>query len=64
MPGYAITYWQDTLAKMVKTPTWQEMLARYRWGDTFMVAGLKAFLDARLAVVTDVVNQLGMGKKK
>jgi putative tricarboxylic transport membrane protein len=64
MPGYAIKYWQDTLAKMVKTPTWQEMIARYRWGDSFMIDGLGEFLDARQAVVTDIVNRLGMGKKK
>jgi putative tricarboxylic transport membrane protein len=64
MPGYAVKYWQGILTKMVKTPTWQEMLARYRWGDTFMVDGLGKFLDDRLAVVTDVVNRLGMGKKK
>ena len=64
MPGYAIRYWQDTLAKMVKTPTWQEMLARYRWGDTFMIDGLGEFLESRQAVVTDIVNRLGMGKKK
>ncbi len=64
MPGYAVKYWQGILTKMVKTPTWQEMLARYRWGDTFLVDGLGKFLDDRLAVVTDVVNRLGMGKKK
>ena len=64
MPGYAVKYWQGILTKMVKTPAWQEMLARYRWGDTFMVDGLGKFLDDRLAVVTDVVNRLGMGKKK
>jgi putative tricarboxylic transport membrane protein len=64
MPDHAVKYWQGILTKMVKTPTWQEMLARYRWGDTFMVDGLGKFLDDRLAVVTDVVNRLGMGKKK
>jgi len=64
MPDYAVKYWRDILAKMVKTPTWQEMLTRYRWGNTFMVDGLGKFLDNRQAVVTDIVNQLGMGKKK
>jgi len=64
MPRYAVKYWEGILAKKVKTPTWQEMLTRYRWGDTFMVDGLGKFLDARLAVFTDVVNRLGMGKKK
>jgi len=43
MPGYAVKYWQNTLAKMVKTPTWQEMKTRYRWGDTFLVEGWGIF---------------------
>ena len=64
MPDYAVKYWQGTLAKMVKTPTWKEMRTRYRWGDTFMVDGLGKFLDARQAVVTEVATKLGMGKKK
>ena len=64
MPKSAVKYWEGILAKMVKTPTWQEMLTRYRWGDTFMIDGLGEFLDTRQAVVTDIVNRLGMGKKK
>lgn len=63
-PDYAVKYWQDVLAKMVKTPTWQEMMQKYRWGDTFLVEGLGEFLDSRQATVTDIVNKLGMGKGK
>ena len=64
MPGYAVKYWQNTLAKMVKTPTWKEMMTRYRWGDTFMVEGFGDFLDSRQAAVTEIMSRLGMGKKK
>jgi len=63
-PDYALKYWQDILAKMVKTPTWREMMQKYRWGDTFLVDGLGGFLDSRQAIVTEVVNKLGMGKGK
>jgi putative tricarboxylic transport membrane protein len=63
-PDYAMKYWQETLAKMVKTSTWQEMMQKYRWGDTFMIEGLGNFLDSRQAIVTDIVNKLGMGKGK
>jgi putative tricarboxylic transport membrane protein len=63
-PDHAMKYWQEVLAKMVKTPTWQEMMQKYRWGDTFMIEGLGGFLDSRQAIVTDVVNKLGMGKGK
>ncbi len=64
MPGYAVKYWQATLAKMVKTPTWHEMLTRYRWGNTFMIDGLGDFLDSRQEVVSEVAAKLGMAKKK
>jgi hypothetical protein len=50
--------------KMVKTPTWHEMLKRYRWGDTFMIDGLGKFLDSRQEIVSEVAAKLGMAKKK
>jgi putative tricarboxylic transport membrane protein len=64
MPDYAVKYWREILMKMVKTPTWQKMLEKYRWGDTFMIEGLDKFLDERQAIVTDVMTRLGMAKKK
>ena len=64
MPDYAVKYWQGVLAKMVKTPTWREMLEKYRWGDTFLIEGLGQFLDARQEIVIDIMDRLGMGKKK
>jgi len=64
MPDYAVKYWQGVLAKMVKTPTWQEMIKKYRWGDSFLAEGLDKFLDEKQAVIIDVVKTLGMNKKK
>jgi len=64
MPDYAVKYWQGVLAKMVKTPTWREMMEKYRWGDTFMIEGLGQFLDSRQESVNDIMDKLGMGKKK
>ncbi len=64
MPDYAKKYWQGVLAKMVKTPTWQDMLKKYRWGDAFMVDGLDEFLDEKQVVITDVMTKLGMTQKK
>jgi hypothetical protein len=52
------------MAKMAKTRTWQTMMEKYRWGDTFMIEGLGSYLDSRQAVVTEIVNRLGMGKVK
>jgi putative tricarboxylic transport membrane protein len=64
MPDYAFNYWRDTLTKMVKTKTWQEMIKKYRWGESFMVEGLDKFLDMRQARITEVVKMLGMDKKQ
>lgn len=38
MPEYAQTYWRETLAKMVKTPQWAEVLERYGWDDVYQDA--------------------------
>jgi putative tricarboxylic transport membrane protein len=34
MPDYAVKYWKSTLTKMVKTPTWQEMIKKSAGGNT------------------------------
>ncbi len=64
MPDYAVKYWRDTLTKMVKTKTWQEMIKKYRWGDSFLIEGLDKFLDEKQASITEVVKKLGMDKKQ
>jgi putative tricarboxylic transport membrane protein len=64
MPDYAVKYWRDTLTKMVKTKTWQEMIKKYRWGDSFMIEGMDKFLDEKQASITEVVKKLGMDKKQ
>ena len=63
-PDYAKAYWTDVLAKMVKTPTWKETIAKYDWHDAFQVEGLNDTLDKKQAVVTDILTQLGMAKKQ
>lgn len=64
MPDHAVKYWRETLAKMVKTPTWQDMIKKYRWGDSFLAEGIDKFLDEKQVVITDVVKKLGMDKKQ
>ena len=64
MPDYAVKYWQDVLARMVKTPTWQDLVKKYRWGDSFLIEGFDKFLDEKQDVITDIVTKLGMAKKK
>ncbi|MFV0574711.1 MAG: Bug family tripartite tricarboxylate transporter substrate binding protein [Vibrio sp.] len=35
MPDYAVAYWRDALAKMVKTPEWQAAVKRNGWDDAY-----------------------------
>ena len=64
MPEYAVKYWHNIFTKMVKTPTWEQMLKRYQWDDAFQIEGLNDVLDKKQAVVTEVLTMLGMAKKK
>ncbi len=63
MPDYAVQYWRDTLTKMVKTPTWKEMVERYRWGENFIIDGLDKYVADRQAMVDRVVAELGLKPK-
>lgn len=63
MPEYAVTYWADTLAKMVKTPEWDAQKKKYGWDDFYVPKDeYPAFLDARNAEFEDILGQLGMLK--
>jgi len=62
-PDYAKKYWTEVLRKMVKTPTWQDLVKKYRWGDAFMAEGFDEFLDEKLVVIKKVATELGMTKK-
>jgi putative tricarboxylic transport membrane protein len=64
MPEYAVKYWHNTFTKMVKTPTWQEILKRYQWDDAFQIEGFNEALDKKQAVVMEVATKLGMTQKK
>jgi putative tricarboxylic transport membrane protein len=63
-PDYAKAYWTDVLAKMVKTPTWKQTIAKYNWDDAFQVDGLNETLDKKQALVTEILTKLGMAKKQ
>jgi putative tricarboxylic transport membrane protein len=63
IPEYAVKYWHNVFTKMVKTPTWQQMIKRYQWDDAFQIQGLNDVLDKKQAAVTEVLTMLGMAKK-
>lgn len=63
IPAEAVSYWDATLAKMVKTPEWQKVLDKYGWFDAY--AGSAQFqkdLDQEFQVASDLLKQLGMAK--
>jgi len=62
MPDYAVQYWKETLAKMVKTPTWKENLEKYRWVDSFISDGFDKYLDEKAALIDKVSAELGLKK--
>ena len=63
MPDYAVQYWKETLAKMVKTPTWKEMLEKYRWGDNFVSEGFDKYLAEKATLIDKVSAELGLKKQ-
>ncbi len=60
MPDYAVKYWQDLLGKMVKTPTWQENMAKFRWVDAFRVQDLNKYMDDQAVTIDKVAAELGL----
>ncbi len=62
-PASAVKYWDQTLAKMVKTESWKKALDRHGWYDAY--AGSTQFrkdLDAEAKVYAQILDQLGMLK--
>jgi putative tricarboxylic transport membrane protein len=62
-PASAVKYWDQTLAKMVKTDSWKKALDRHGWYDAY--AGSAQFrkdLDAETKVYAQILDQLGMLK--
>jgi putative tricarboxylic transport membrane protein len=60
MPDYAVTYWQDMLGKMVKTPTWAENMTKFRWSDKFIVKDVGKYMDDTAVTVEKVAAELGL----
>jgi putative tricarboxylic transport membrane protein len=50
MPEYAVSYWRDTLAKMVETPEWKAACETNGWDDAYMDA-------SEFAVFLELVNK-------
>jgi len=57
--------WEDILAKMVKTRTWKELLARYDWDDAFLPGEqYKAYLEEEHKQFAATFKEMNIAKKK
>lgn len=60
MPKYAVTYWQDTIEKALKTDTWKENAKKNQWNTTFMKGEeFQQFLDGVQKGIRDTLEQTG-----
>jgi len=65
MPEYAVKYWRETLAKMVKTPEWEAAKKTNGWDDAYLDA--PDFAKFLVQVNEDykiVLSEIGMLKAK
>ncbi len=63
IPKEVRQYWEETLAKMVKTREWKEVLEKQAWVDFFLVGEkLQKFLEEELATYEKLAKELGLVK--
>lgn len=63
MPAYAVTFWRDAFAKLVKTPEWQKACEANGWVQSYAdQPEFLKFLEAQNAVSKDILVELGMAK--
>jgi len=61
MSKEVIQYWEETLAKMVKTKPWKDVLEKQAWVDFFLTGDkLRKFLDEELAMYEKLAKELGL----
>jgi putative tricarboxylic transport membrane protein len=63
MPDYAVSFWRDALAKMVKTPEWIKASDANGWVQNYADAPeFTRFLEAQTKASRDILVELGMIK--
>jgi putative tricarboxylic transport membrane protein len=61
MPREAVTYWEDTFAKFVKTPSWRKYLEDNLFVDGFQrSAELNKFIDEYMEVTRGILREGGV----
>ncbi len=63
MPEYAVEYWRNTLAEMVKTPEWEQAKTTNGWDDAYMDApDFETFLGQANEDLKGILTEIGMYK--
>lgn len=63
IPAQAVKYWEQTLAKLMKSDPWKKALERHRWFDAYADSNtFRRDLAEESKVYTEVLTQLGMAK--
>jgi len=63
MPEYAVNFWRETLAKMVKTPEWGKAKTTNGWDDAYLDGPeFKVFLEQVNEDYKDILLDIGMLK--
>lgn len=63
IPAEVVRFWDQTLAKMVKTDSWKKALERHQWFDAYAdSATFRKDLAQEEKVYADILTQLGMAK--
>ncbi|HEV2008312.1 MAG TPA: tripartite tricarboxylate transporter substrate binding protein [Burkholderiales bacterium] len=56
-----IRYWDDVFARLIKTPSWKDAVAKNQWDEDYMnSAELGKNLKAQYEILKDVLTELGM----
>lgn len=64
MPDYAVSYWRDALAKMVKTPEWLKACETNGWVPSYAdQPEFQKFLGEQNTLSREILVELGMAKK-
>lgn len=63
LPADAVQYWDRTLSKMVKTPSWKKVLEKYQWFDAYAdSATFRKDLERESKTYAEILTRLGMAK--
>ncbi len=61
MPEHAVTFWQDTLAKMVETDEWKAEAAKHGWAPAYLgQAEFKTFLAETNESYKAILEEIGL----